>query len=368
MTSLNALRPRARRRGFTLIELLVVMAIIAILAAIMMPVLAKAREVARRTTCLSNARQIGLALMMYCADWSETLPMSYYYQNGSNKNNGYVQWSGLLEGYTGGYDVFVCPSHAVRGWAPTCFCTKEMADEAWDLYGIDVPGPYPDPPAGQEPLQWSDSAVDPYAQDIQAPRLSYVANELLMPRKKYGSVPQNVVSLDNIEKPSETILIAEYSDYMLSLLDSSPTGGTAIKTHRPASAVWVWDDEDADGEFDDGEEKVFDGEHWGALDAIAPGKGYAGWPNTYVCALEYNQAIFNIETAKTDSCHGLHHVAYLSVDRHTRGSNYVFADGHAQWLTFQQTINPEKWLWGKKAYSCPSMPTVFTYEGEMPVG
>ena len=66
---------RASRRGFTLIELLVVIAIIAILAAILFPVFAQAREKARQTQCLSNMKQIGVGLMMYAQDYDETLPI-----------------------------------------------------------------------------------------------------------------------------------------------------------------------------------------------------------------------------------------------------------------------------------------------------
>ena len=63
-----------RRRGFTLIELLVVIAIIAILAAILFPVFAQAREKARSATCLSNNKQIGLAVAMYIQDYDSTYP------------------------------------------------------------------------------------------------------------------------------------------------------------------------------------------------------------------------------------------------------------------------------------------------------
>jgi prepilin-type N-terminal cleavage/methylation domain-containing protein/prepilin-type processing-associated H-X9-DG protein len=66
------------RRGFTLIELLVVIAIIAILAAILFPVFAKAREKARQTSCLSNLKQIGLGTLMYVQDYDERFPMSLY--------------------------------------------------------------------------------------------------------------------------------------------------------------------------------------------------------------------------------------------------------------------------------------------------
>ncbi|MGC4047413.1 MAG: prepilin-type N-terminal cleavage/methylation domain-containing protein, partial [Armatimonas sp.] len=66
------------RRAFTLIELLVVIAIIAILAAILFPVFAQAREKARQTSCLSNTKQIGTGLMMYTQDYDETYPMNIY--------------------------------------------------------------------------------------------------------------------------------------------------------------------------------------------------------------------------------------------------------------------------------------------------
>src|SRR5690242_8344294 len=64
-----------KRKAFTLIELLVVIAIIAILAAILFPVFAQAREKARQTTCLSNLRQLGLGFKMYAQDYDETYPL-----------------------------------------------------------------------------------------------------------------------------------------------------------------------------------------------------------------------------------------------------------------------------------------------------
>ncbi len=69
----SVLRPQGH--GFTLIELLVVIAIIAILAAILFPVFARARENARKAACQSNLKQIGNALMMYVQDYDETLPI-----------------------------------------------------------------------------------------------------------------------------------------------------------------------------------------------------------------------------------------------------------------------------------------------------
>ncbi|WP_395145752.1 prepilin-type N-terminal cleavage/methylation domain-containing protein, partial [Armatimonas sp.] len=77
-----------KKRAFTLIELLVVIAIIAILAAILFPVFAQAREKARQTSCLSNQKQIGLGVMQYVQDYDETYPTAYYYKNNTATVNG----------------------------------------------------------------------------------------------------------------------------------------------------------------------------------------------------------------------------------------------------------------------------------------
>jgi prepilin-type N-terminal cleavage/methylation domain-containing protein/prepilin-type processing-associated H-X9-DG protein len=90
------------RSGFTLIELLVVIAIIAILAAILFPVFARARENARRASCQSNLKQIGLAVMQYNQDYDEKMPG--YGQPG---NNG---WAQTVQPYVKSVQLFQCPS------------------------------------------------------------------------------------------------------------------------------------------------------------------------------------------------------------------------------------------------------------------
>jgi prepilin-type N-terminal cleavage/methylation domain-containing protein/prepilin-type processing-associated H-X9-DG protein len=114
--------PRAPRRGFTLIELLVVIAIIAILAAILFPVFAQARDQARQTTCLSNMKQLGTALMMYGQDYDETLP-AWPFKGGAGglfndprfKIWSYSTWVDALMPYTKNKDVFACPNGPKSG-------------------------------------------------------------------------------------------------------------------------------------------------------------------------------------------------------------------------------------------------------------
>ena len=96
---------RRRKMGFTLIELLVVIAIIAILAAILFPVFAQAREKARTIACLSNMNQIGLARQMYIQDYDETFPPNRTYMP-----NGYYTWRTSVFPYVKSDQAWVCPS------------------------------------------------------------------------------------------------------------------------------------------------------------------------------------------------------------------------------------------------------------------
>lgn len=95
------------RKAFTLIELLVVIAIIAILAAILFPVFARARENARRASCQSNLKQIGLGIQQYTQDYDEQMPMCYW----TPAANTQMSWKDAIQPYVKSFQLFVCPSN-----------------------------------------------------------------------------------------------------------------------------------------------------------------------------------------------------------------------------------------------------------------
>ena len=107
----------AQKPAFTLIELLVVIAIIAILAALLFPVFAQAREQARTISCLSNDKQIGLAIKMYAQDYDEAFPMGTY--------NGPRNWEvnpDVPEQNLGWNDNRACCGCSIRHFAPPIAC------------------------------------------------------------------------------------------------------------------------------------------------------------------------------------------------------------------------------------------------------
>lgn len=124
---------KSRASAFTLIELLVVIAIIAILAAILFPVFAKARENARRSSCQSQMKQIGLGLLQYTQDYDERLPnvgVDTYADTG--------YWQGAIQAYVKSTQIFKCPSNPSTKHAATAagvqFTNSYSANALGDLY------------------------------------------------------------------------------------------------------------------------------------------------------------------------------------------------------------------------------------------
>jgi prepilin-type N-terminal cleavage/methylation domain-containing protein/prepilin-type processing-associated H-X9-DG protein len=150
-----------KRRAFTLIELLVVIAIVAILAAILFPVFAKARDKGRAASCLSNLKQMGAGIMMYVQDYDDTYPRQSYLDAGGVKD---WTWTVVVQPYVANNQVFVCLSDAA-----------------------------PCPPLINNGKVYQ-----------QVPLLSYIANYDVIP--EHGWQPPAMAEIDS---PANTIMLAE---------------------------------------------------------------------------------------------------------------------------------------------------------------
>jgi len=388
--------------AFTLIELLVVIGIIALLAAILLPALGRARETAKSVSCISNLHSIGLSLHTYSANYADFYPLAYQFLNGEGEKasqgdgiqRGYFHWTAALEpdqyvapvtdaedpanavNYPMNEPNYVCPSHVPHGFAPANFTSVRI----------------PNPPPGQT------TEVTPAWDDRQAPRLSYVANEAVMPRKKYCNAHdenalatfqadggtetgkysfsayttyestggtgyqwnntyylQQVVE-GQIANPAGTILVGEFTNYPACIFGSSLSSGYAYKSDRPTNAVKIASPANfltagattpSAGDF-----WLFDGEEYD------PGLGW----NFYQLTIDDATNIINEATAPTGAISAVYldHITYINPNAHLTGSNYLFADGHAAQYTLSATLDPKNYLWGTNMWSVAGAPQIIS--------
>lgn len=298
-----------KKKAFTLIELLVVIAIIAILAAILFPVFAQAKQAAKKSSDLSNMKQINTAIQMYLGDADDVYPQAYYYNNDNNSANGYTQWSGTVSPYVKNLQIFVSPLDPNRGLAPTNFVGNNRG------FG------YPSGQTSQYPLQ-----------DNQAPRLSYIANSLVMPRKRRSADPMNVIGAGVVDEPASTITVATMTFSPTCINDSSSASGTAFKTHRSMNSIKL-----ASGSRFAGEDpaEINNAFYY----TVTPQEAAARWAS---CKLSTDSTADAMKF----------HIGYIQSDSAAGGANYSFGDGHSKFLKPSTTLNPTNYLWGKRCYTC----------------
>jgi prepilin-type N-terminal cleavage/methylation domain-containing protein/prepilin-type processing-associated H-X9-DG protein len=243
---------KRRAVGFTLIEILVVIAIIAIIAAILFPVFARARENARRASCQSNEKQMGLAFAQYTQDNDERYPLSSYVCNyrttththtdcpdgigfyAAHSAGAVVAWYHAMYPYTRNIQIYNCPSNSkapkqvINSWGD--WDTSKPSGYGWNVYNLSSDSPPP----------------------------------------TFGGINKS-----QVEDPAGTLLVSEvYSD--LSTIGRIPyrvTGDTEPNYHKYPAPIYAWHFDGANVLFADGHVK------WMKLDKLTYARLWPSMPN-----------------------------------------------------------------------------------------
>jgi prepilin-type N-terminal cleavage/methylation domain-containing protein/prepilin-type processing-associated H-X9-DG protein len=279
------------RKGFTLIELLVVIAIIAILAAILFPVFAKVREKARQTTCLSNEKQIGLALVQYVSDYDETLPQAWYGNECCDSApNTEWHWTDAIYPYVKSDHVFECPDDPYL--AGTAHATTTMY------------APWLEWPLSDSYIYYQNlTNKDPYGNPAGI-------GDGGMFGGSYGINVGYVYNADGKHTPTYTVPDPNYASDGDPCLQGSCSANTLANLPVPASTIWV-----------------MDSYAWGSFQ-VAFGNA-AGNP----LPTDFNNNPVDPDTSN---------LSYIgqAVIPHTGRINVSWCDGHSSSLTFGQISTP----------------------------
>jgi len=313
-----------RRKGFTLIELLVVIAIIAILAAILFPVFAKAQEKARQSSCASNMKQLATAIITYAQDYDEMFPPQYYSQNpqfsgwagsgpwSNGPNPGTENWCQLIYSYVKSEAVFTCPDDNAAsgnaGYVNADDLSKAGSTPDGTIQISYILSTYVSAPDG-----WSTGAIanngsmgilpSNTGTQGQQPNLGSIlwAND---PNYQDARVYQTI-KLSSVDDASDTFMMwCGYQNY--------PYPATASNPYYSNPAGFPTD---SDGTF-------AKSQFWGICDHDA------------VTADATTTAIRDMDrirhfTDPTKDTLGIE----ASKEKHSDGTNYAFIDGHVKWLS-----------------------------------
>lgn len=284
------------RKAFTLIELLVVIAIIAILAAILFPVFAQAKEAAKKTACLSNNKQLATVTFLYAADNDDTLCQTTWEQevasiaNPQNPSGKYqISWTFLMQPYIKNWGMFLCPSDT-SPQKPKFPCPNGVAD----LGKVDG--------SGQMYCDW------------MAQSYSYIPAYNAMPAHDWLPVPMTTYA-----SPSDLIVVADRRD-------KTPKG-TVMGSHKGVS----------------GFNPAQPCPNWALVNFTSLTGSPAAGTYSYISEAQANAHL----AADTNDKFDIIRVAW---ERHSGGGTYSYADGHAKYRKIGQVLNPNRYEYGEKFY------------------
>lgn len=274
------------KKAFTLIELLVVIAIIAILAAILFPVFAQAKEAAKKTSCLSNDKQMATALFMYAGDNDDMLCQTSWQSDPSHPYQ--VHWSFLMQPYIKNFDMFRCPSNS-NPVKPQTPCLSDSA-------------------LGQLPMvcDW-----------IPTKGYSYIPNYNAMPAHDW--LP---VSMTSFSFPASTILVTEKRD-----TGNSGDAHKGLSGFLPSQPCPNWT--------------------FVSYSGRVPAAGtYSYEDANLVRSATATHTPSDFKQVDVTRVHwDIHSGGPLQ-----GGANYSFADGHAKFQKLEQTLNVNGYEYGDRWY------------------
>jgi prepilin-type N-terminal cleavage/methylation domain-containing protein len=321
------------RKAFTLIELLVVIAIIAILAAILFPVFAKAKEAAKKTQDLNNQKQLALGIFTYSTDSDDVFPPAKSFRNWNNVNPrvaGTNHWSGVIFSYVKNWDIFVSPGDKLQGQAPMCYAAAN------NNRGKGAPpGQRADQCTGSDPNVPPEFRVGNVIMDNQAPRLSYTVNGAVIGRLRWRDDQAlggaKVVSQSTLDNVGSTIMIAGLQDNNGCVSEATAnfqtlSGDNVNGAARNQANTIRYFGDDRDG-------------------TVTP-----------LWALEISRIGPQLDACRTNPNSNYPLITKHSWNRWDEGDNYGMADGSAKFRKFGQTLAVNNYLWGARMYTARNQP------------